>query len=420
MHWMFRAWLPERWALVGGLLVVLQLGVSSYWAQSYWGGAVAAVGGALVFGAVRRLADEPAVPGAIALGLGLAILANSRPFEGLVVSLFAAAALAWFFVGREPDYRHASLRRVAVPLLLVLAVTGLAMATYNRTTTGDAFRMPYQVYAGTYSMGSFFPWKESVPLVEFRHEIMREYAIEWGQERLSALRDPRRFAVLGVIRTVHRAWFFLGTFSVVALVGIPLLFRSRWFVFAGVVVLVVWTLSLFTTAYPHYVAPASALGVVSAVEAARRLAVGREGIRPGLLLVLLAALLELVRFGTSLGQPQYLTTAASPVKVAFAADRAEVVERLTAIPDRDLVFVRYGPGHSFHREWVYNRSDIDEAEIVWARDMGEQENRRLMSYFADRTVWLLTASGSHQLGRESYREVISLDAYKDRTEEPGM
>ena len=38
--WMLYAWVPPRWAFIGGLFAVLhpQLGFAGYWAQSYWGG----------------------------------------------------------------------------------------------------------------------------------------------------------------------------------------------------------------------------------------------------------------------------------------------------------------------------------------------------------------------------------------------
>ena len=128
--WMLQGWLPPGWALLGGFLAVIRLGTFSYWASSYWGGAVAATGGALVLGALPRIKQEQRARDALLMGVGFAILANSRPYEGLFLGLPIAGALAVWMFGKNRPAIWLATRRVAAPLVLVLVLTGCAMVYY--------------------------------------------------------------------------------------------------------------------------------------------------------------------------------------------------------------------------------------------------------------------------------------------------
>jgi hypothetical protein len=68
--------------------------------------------------------------------------------------------------------------------------------------------------------------------------------------------------------------------------------------------------------------------------------------------------------------------------------RGEIRRQLAQMPGQQLVFVRYWPQHIFQDEWVYNAADMDQAPIVWARDLGS-EDQKLLHYYSGRTAWLL-------------------------------
>jgi len=133
--WMLLTWLPARWAVLGGLLSALHPGILR-WSQSYRGGAVAVIGGALLLGALRRIMRRPRLSNALLLGLGSAILANSRPFEGLVVSLPAVTLLLVWMLGKDGPPTRALIGRVVLPILVVVALTAGAMGYYNWRVMG--------------------------------------------------------------------------------------------------------------------------------------------------------------------------------------------------------------------------------------------------------------------------------------------
>jgi len=403
--WMLQAWLPPAWALAGGLLSAMHFGVFSYWADSYWGGAVAAIGGALVLGALPRIKRSPGVLNACLMGLGMAVLANSRPYEGMLLCLPICVALGlWVFREPRPSLRVV-VKRVAAPLGAVLAVAALATCYYFWRVTGSPFRMPYQVDRGTYAVAPYFMWQSPRPEPAYHHAAMRDF---YTHNELDFYRQTRTLrGMLGVIavKCLHIWIFYWGPLLTlpVIMVIITLPWGFSWrsisapvrflLVEAGVFLV---GLSLEVFFFPHYAAPLTSVMLALPLIALRRMRQFQwQGKPAGQFLnrtvPIGCALLLVVR--ASAGPlrlpltPQWPPTwyNAQVVKT----DRERMLADLEALPRRQLVFVRFAPRSTSLYDWVYNPADIDGAKVVWAMDMGAARNQELLDYYADRQVWLV-------------------------------
>lgn len=403
--WMLQGWLPAAWALVGGLLVVLRLGTFSYWTNSYFGGAAAAMGGALALGALPRLKDQARVRDALLMGLGLAILANSRPYEGLVFSLpIAAALLVWVLRQRGPKVRR-TIVRVIAPLTLALALAAAGTMYYFWRVTGNPFRMPMLVDRDTYAVAQYFPWQHPRPQPVYHHEMIKEFYVEWELPLFTKSQSVGAVCRGALGKLVQLWFFFLGpvlTLPVLmAALAAPYGFSwkdfdpgTRFLLIASLVSFLGLAVEVFFQV--HYAAPMTCLIMALVLLAMRAVRDWRWHGKPvGLAMVravlpICLALVALRAAGPLLGlalPPTWPRTWCSPLNQEL--DRARVLSQLESYPGGQLCIVRYGPTHNLHEEWVYNRADIDGAKVVWARDMGAEQNQELIRYFQGRRVWLI-------------------------------
>ena len=382
LTWMLAGWMPGRWALAGGLLGVVHH-LTTIWSQTYWGGLVAVLGGALLVGALGRIMRRPRARHAVVLGLGLAILANSRPYEGLVLSVPLLLALGAWTVGRHGPPLRVTLARIGVPLASVLLLLVAGMAYYNYRGTGNPLTMPYTVYSRDYMRIPIFLFQAAPPPPVFRHDrLARAF-----QDRRTNL-SVREIVVNTADRALGQARQFFGAIPILIAVAVLLpLERNRWYHLA------VLTLGLFTAAalgppsklWSHYAAPAVGLALLIVMRSMRRIGLWRPGD---------------LRLGRALAVAGWLFMAASlawgswDVVRTTAHDgweytRAQIEASLGGSGAKHLVMVRYAPGHLLGQEWIYNAADIDAAPVVWAEDMDTAANTRLFDYYKDRQVWLL-------------------------------
>ena len=378
--WMLYGWVAPRWAFAGGLVALLQFGVSSYWAQSYWGGAAAAIGGALLFGGFRRVLDGRSSGGA-ASAAGLVVLANSRPFEGMLVALpVLVSFLVWSL--RDVNRRQLHVSRAIVSALGVLVAGGVLTGYYNYRVTGAPWRLPYQVHETTYRVDPIFLWRAPRPTPEYRHDAIREFHTKFElrmyENQLPIGRYGYRVTKLDQFQHLWR--FYLGVVLTVPLVALPWVLRDRWLLVPVTsIALLSAGLLLETWVLRHYAAPATAPVVLLVVASLAHVAGGRPRVAAATAVLVLAGLLWRVT-----------TDARAPTEDGWHLRRAALQRQLEADADRHLVVVRYAPGHSAQNEWVVNAADIDASAVVWARDMGDERNQALVRYFHDRRIWLLS------------------------------
>ena len=385
--WALQGWLPARWALLGVLIILLRIDLMSYWVDSYWGGAVAATGGALVIGALPRILRRHSLQDSLLLGAGAALLANSRPVEGLLFCLPVAVVLTLRLFSRGSAGCRLNVASALLPAILALVGTAAFIAYYNWRVTGNPVLFPHTLYHRLYWNVPVFFWQSAKPALTYSNPQFTGFFVNWYQQEFLA----RSWARLSLTKC-HDGWsFFVGPALSIPFLALPwlvfdrrvrfLILQSLW---CGVwLLLVIWF-------QPHYAAPLTVTIFAVIAQAIRHLRRWKlKSYRVGIFASRLVVVLLVARVllpGTEI---------VNGPRRGWNLSRAQIAGQLRVTPQKHLVIVRYAPDHDVFHEWVYNAAEIDAAKVVWAREIPGRDLTPLLDYYRHRKIWLVDADAAH-------------------------
>jgi len=376
--WAMQGWLPLGWALFGALLAV-RLTLFSYWMNSYWGGALAAIGGALLLGSYIRIARQRRWAYAWLFGLGLVILAYTRMYEGLLFCLPVMVALI----------TRTKAPRVWVPAVAVCVAGAVFLMFYNREVTGHALRLPYLEYDAQYAYAPQFSFQSLSLEKHYRHESIFNYFHGWQFDQWNRSRSWRLIPERGSDLFTATSTILGGAYMTLIAAGFLMFtWRDKRIRVAAICVATVAVGSFVQIVYyVHYFAPATVALLILAVQAFRHLRYWRLLGRPvGRFLTCAVPLVALAVTLVTEGSRIAHDTPETSQPVNARRDKLEAKLREQSLRG-NVVIVRYTGHQNPHEEWVYNRANIDAQDVVWAHDMGP-ENPRLIAYYKDRAIWL--------------------------------
>ncbi len=418
LFWMLSAWTRPRWAFLGTVLMLVFIGINSYWAQSYWGGMAAALGGCLFFGSFRRLLEKLSFVNVFLLIAGGVILMNSRPFEGLLAMTPSLFVLLVHLIRDEHYSFPQKFRRLILPAFLLTFIALSGMAYYNFRVTGDAFTFPYNAHQKQYFSTPLFIFQSPVKSELKGHLRLRNLYQELSYSPPLLLLDdyglPKSvyiqplYAFLFIIIRLPFFLFSLPLTIFLYVLLIPVVKRNkRLMLVAGTIVFTSAGMALATYwDNAHYSAPLTACFYLLLIETFRYCAaVLRNGAQRKYVPVCLI-FLTLFSFYDSLmrttdtffpakaysGEIYHIdnlnfekpVSLVIPKRATFL--KQEIEKYAENLPGKYLALVSYDSNYTPHDEIVFNKADIENSKLIWAYDLGEDENREFVEYHSDRKI----------------------------------
>ncbi len=424
LFWMLSIWTDYKWAIVGSVFMICTIGVTSYWAQSYWGGMIAASGGALFLGGVRKTFDKISITTTSIMTIGGIILLNSRPFEGILLMIPSMLILLWWVIKDKTNTFKTKTKNLIVPgiILSFIAITLMCYQYYK--VTGNPFLMPYSVHHSQYYPTPLFNFQEiNKNAIRGNARIRQTYEKYTAPPVLDVFFDmgfpdtPFLRSIYGFIYLNFGNYYFFFSPLVIPFFFFSLFIgiqRDKWLILAAVTILFVYICMSFGVWWDqyHYVAPLTALFYLFIIDGCRKLTSNypKEKMIPFLSLFLVTSCIythifivgypiEIVDLSedSNLIRQSIVNRESFEIKFPKRASffKAEMEKIVNNLPDKYIAIVSYAPSFSFHDEIVYNKGDILSSKLVWAHNLDDQKNTLLIKNFPNHIPLFIKIDSSY-------------------------
>jgi len=330
--------------------------------------------------------------------------ANVRPYDGLAAAMVPMVVLMWKVWTISGDARKRMTRRVVIPCAVVVVLVAAWMSYNNYRVTGDPLKMAYQAHSEQYMIVPAFLWQRMADhKLTYSHEALRVHHEGWEVQFYNVQRSLASFVRVRLRYLAHIWSFYVNwVLTIPVVVGFFLAIRRPFRLALASMICVFAAVTFTTWSADRFVSP---VGSVIFLLIALGMKYMTGFIRDNRIRLIIAAALPILILSMMFVFQQQVVTPDSASVHPMKQQRVDVIQRLMKEPGRDLVFVRSTPKPDSYFEWVYNRANIDQQEVVFARYHSASDNKELIGYYPDRRVWLLDVGANDEPVR--LREYVS-------------
>ena len=361
IFWFFLSDFKPFFAFISTLVIIFNPYINLLWAQSYWGGGVAMLGGGLFYGGISHSRIKVSFSNTIGFCIGLTVLANSRPFEGFIVFIISFPILVSIAIkGFLFEKRQEVINKFIVPICLTFLLIFIWIFYYNFKITGNPLNYFY---------------------------------LNWNYHSASInlIKEYQGSVPLSLTSKILRLWgFFIGPYLLIFfLMGIISILFKKDKIFELISIFILSTISiLYTRAWPHYIAPITCLIyfiIFKGISETYKLKIIKSKKTKEIVVLFLIVFYYIIAYK----ELNSLVKKRDNSLRSNLHHRIPIIEKLNNNKEKDLIFVKYNKNHNIHMEWVYNSADIDNSDIIWAHCLGPEKDKAMINYYKNRKIWVL-------------------------------